>query len=193
MIEELISIFEKLIQVKTEKFPDHGEEEFLIKWHEVKDILERYKTDVFALCDLEKYNVLRRNPDNSFTDMEVVVNILRAYNNVPGASLSKEDENKIRNYPPIINDIKFLTEKADRILNYENKYELVTAQINKMREIIEYLKGLGEYDYISADIITMIYDYLIDEIFISYKDKYVNIGSLIAKHNIEVAKKRTLF
>ena len=174
-------------------FASHNDEEFLLKWQEVKGILERYKTDIFALCDLEQYNVLRKDPNGSFTDMEAVVNILRAYRNVEGATLKKEDEIKIRNYPPVIADIEFLTNKANRILNYESKYDLVNKQIDVMTQIIDELKNLGEYDYISADIITMIYDYLINEIYISYKDKYVNIGSLIAKHNIEVARKRTLF
>lgn len=193
MINELISIFERLIANKSEKFASHNDEEFLLKWQEVKGILERYKTDIFALCDLEQYNVLRKDPNGSFTDMEAVVNILRAYRNVEGATLKKEDEIKIRNYPPVIADIEFLTNKANRILNYESKYDLVNKQIDVMTQIIDELKNLGEYDYISADIITMIYDYLINEIYISYKDKYVNIGSLIAKHNIEVARKRTLF
>ena len=82
--------------------------------------------------------------------------------------------------------------KAEKTILYNQKYEQVQLEIKALDFIINELKKLGPEDYIEAELINKIYEYLSQEFYISYHEKFVDIGGLIISHNIETANKRTL-
>ena len=185
MIKGLIRLFEKLKENKLAKFSSPNSDSLLERWGIIKQLLEEYKTNIFALCKLAPY-LEYNNKRPGY--LSLVANML----NVLGDNIDFEDEQKIRNDANIIAIIAKTEEKADKVFQYNQKYEHVQEEIAVIDHILSELKSLKEDDYIERDLINEIYNYLRQEVYISYQEKFVSIGQLIASHNIEVANKRTL-
>ena len=193
MIRALIEIFEKLRSTTYEKFSHTRvgslDSEETIK--KVRDLLEEYNKNVLALIDLEPYinknNFHKREP--SYLNM--VISFLMIYKYRPEMKMDEETESRIRNDEHIIEALIELDERLDKGVETSISYEPVQKEIKDLDAIIDSLKEISSLEYLDQPIIKMIYDYLKTETHISYKEKYIEIGTLIAKHNINVEKRRT--
>ena len=185
MLNELIEIFEKLKQDKNQRFINKADNKEVEKWKKAAKLLDIYENDVSVLSKLQPY--LRSEDD--VKDKNNYFSMLAQMILIMDPDLILENETKIRTDQRVINAIEKLKRKINKVLKYEQKGLEVEIEISQLDDIIYELKKLSEFDYIDEELIKKIYSYLKDEIYISYNDKFVIIGSLIAKHNIEVSQK----
>ncbi len=192
MLKGLIEIFEKLKATKLEKFTHTrvGRIDTIEKLEEIKRLLEEYKQNVLALLDLEVY--LNTNPTHNkrAVYMNNMMMYLLYYRH-EGTMPSKEKEELIRNDINVIEDLVELEDRVAKGVASNITYEPVLREIEQIDEIITSLNEVDSFDYLAPEIIKRVYDYLMNETHISYQDKYIKIGKLIARYNINTYKKRT--
>ena len=198
MINGLIEIFERLKASKEEKFTHSrvGAIDTPEKLAKVKELLSRYNEDVFALCDLESYFYYdlsdndKRYSKKDPPYMYMVITMLLYYKYSNNDKMDKAKEEVIRNDEHVIEALVKLEDRVAKGVESQVTYAPVLREIEELDFIISTLKELDPNDYLEPDIIKLIYDYLMTETHISYQEKYIRIGKMIAKHNIYVNKKR---
>lgn len=192
MINGLIEVFERLKNFKQDKFGHSrvGIIDTPEKLEAIKKALLDYEDNVLALLDIEEYintnDSKRREPNY----LGMLMSFLLYYKNEK-VKMDDLTEQKIRNDEHVIEALVNLEERVANGVESQITYAPVLKEINDIDTIINCLKGIEQDDYLEPDIIKMIYDYLMTETHISYQEKYINIGKMIAKHNINVNKKRT--
>ena len=109
-------------------------------------------------------------------------------------NITEEDITKIRTDEHVIEEISDLEAKVERAMRFYDKSSVIEREKASLTDIINELtliKENGETDYIDQDLIMMIYDYLLNETHISYRNRFVATGGLIVGYNNQVARRRT--